>query len=57
MGRIGPSHYIIFKVAGGSFPSTAHVGAEIRTFIKKCFVPVELRISASSFLQALCNLF
>lgn len=51
------AHTIILKVAGGSFPSITHVGAEIQTLISKCFVPVELRISASIFLKGLCDLF
>jgi serine/threonine protein kinase len=50
-------HTIILKVAGGSFPSTAHVGADIKTLIDKCFVPVGQRISISLFLQGLCDLF
>ena len=50
-------HTIILKVAGGTFPSTAHVGAKIGALIKKCFVPVEQRISTPSFLKEVCDLF
>ena len=49
-------HTIILKVAGGSFPSTSHVSVEIQDLVAKCFVPVELRLSAATFLKSLCEL-
>ena len=49
-------HTIILRVAGGSFPSTSHVGDEIKSIIDQCFTSVELRIPATHFLKALCNL-
>ncbi len=49
-------HTIIFKVAGGAFPSTAHLPREIVSIVEKCFVPADLRISAAAFLKLLCEL-
>ena len=50
------AHTIILKVAGGSFPSTSHLSSDVSSIVEKCFVSVELRISATSFLKALCKL-
>lgn len=40
-------HTIILKVAGGAFPSASHVPREVQALVEKCFVTVELRISAT----------
>lgn len=50
-------HTIIFKVAGGSFPSVDHLPVRIRELVRElCFVPVDTRASATKILEALCNL-
>ena len=50
------AHTIILKVAGGMFPPVNHLPKSIVAIVAKCFVSVELRISAASFLKALCEL-
>ncbi len=50
------THTIILKVAGGSFPCVDYVPPEIKSIVENCFVPVDRRISAATFLKNLCKL-
>ena len=50
------THTIILKVAGGSFLNINNLPSEIKAIVEQCFVPLERRVSAATFLKQLCKL-
>lgn len=51
-----PPHTIILKVAGGSFPSVAHLQKEVKKITDLCLVPLRARANASTILKELITL-
>lgn len=51
-----PSHTIILKVAGGTYPSVSHLSPEIAAIAEMGFVQMNQRASAVSILKELCKL-
>ena len=50
------AHTIIFKVTGGEYPNIQHIPVNIAEIVKRCFIPVVHRITASQFLKALLTI-
>ena len=50
------AHTIIFKVTGGEFPKVNHIPTNIADIVKRCFVPVNLRLTSAQFLKLLLTI-